>query len=98
MDFFLDKKQWIKIYIFKTLGSRIKEQEFGDVFFKQSSNKNEVYKNFQYIYIPKLSEIINMIEKTGFNLEYNDYRNKIAPEDSELLSGNCMIFVCKRPF
>jgi ubiquinone/menaquinone biosynthesis C-methylase UbiE len=89
-------KQWIKIYILKPLGFKIKEQEFGDVFFKKSGW--EEYDNLQYIYIPKLSEILNMIKEAGFSLEYKEFRNKIAPEDSKSLTGNSMFFVCKTSF
>jgi len=92
-------KQWVKHYILKPLGFKIIEKEFGDVFFKQFTNNNAVYtyNNLQYIHIPNLFEIINMIDIAGFNLKLNDFRNKIASEDSNLSSYNCMFFVCKKP-
>ena len=37
-----------------------------------------------------------MIKEVGFNLEYNEFRNIIAPEDSKSLTGNNMFFVCKK--
>lgn len=86
--------QWIKIYVLKPLGFRIKELEFGDRFFKRGSK--EEYENEQFIHIPNLSKIKEQIEEAGFELVFYDKRNNIAKEDEKLKSWNCIMFVCRR--
>ncbi|RLJ06777.1 MAG: class I SAM-dependent methyltransferase [Candidatus Aenigmatarchaeota archaeon] len=93
--FWLWVKQWIKFYILKRLGFNVKEIEFGDRLFKEASE--EMYENEQFIHIPKLSKIKEQIREAGFELVFYDKRNTIAPEDKKLKSGNCTMFVCKKP-
>ncbi|MBC8500302.1 MAG: class I SAM-dependent methyltransferase [Nanoarchaeota archaeon] len=89
-------KQFFRMYIMKPIGFKVEEQEWGDRFFRRG--KSTDYGTDMYIHISSLSEVKNMIEEAGFVLEFNDYRNTIAPEDSLLKdSVNCMFFVCKKP-
>jgi len=88
-------KQWLKMYILRHFGCKIKEKEFGDRFFRKTAR--EIYETEQYINIPKVSEVKKMIKKAGFGLVYNELRNTIAPKDAEMKSGNCMFFVCRKP-
>jgi ubiquinone/menaquinone biosynthesis C-methylase UbiE len=88
-------KQWIKMYVLKPFGYQMREKEYGDRFFRRASR--ETYENDQYIHLPRLSEVEQQIKKAGFILEYKEYRNIIAPEDSKMKSANCMFFVCKKP-
>jgi ubiquinone/menaquinone biosynthesis C-methylase UbiE len=88
-------KQWIKFYVLKPLGFAIKELEFGDIFFKRGSK--EEYENEQFIHIPKLSKIKELIKESGFELIFYEKRNSITKEDEKLKSGNCTMFVCRKP-
>lgn len=88
-------KQWIRFYILKPLGFKIKEMNFGDRFFKSSSI--EEYRKEQFVHIPRLSRIKAQIKEAGFKLILFDKRNNIAKEDEKLKTGNCTIFVCKKP-
>ena len=91
---------WIKsslsINILRPLGIKIREMEYGDVFFKKTASGLEHYKSENYMHIPKLSEIKEMIKKSGFKLVFNEYRDNIAPIDEEQRTGNSMFFVCNK--
>ncbi|MBU0471248.1 MAG: methyltransferase domain-containing protein [Nanoarchaeota archaeon] len=86
--------QFIKMYILRYLRFKIKEQEWGDRFFKKA--KSETFHNNQYIHIPSLKEVKKQIEKAGFELVYNDCRKNVTDNDKEVKAGNCMFFVCKK--
>jgi ubiquinone/menaquinone biosynthesis C-methylase UbiE len=87
-------KQWIKFYILRPLGVKIKEIEYGDRMFKKSFTTE--YENEQYLHVPKLSKVKKRIEDAGFQLIFYDKRNNIARQDKKLKSGNCNFFVCKK--
>jgi ubiquinone/menaquinone biosynthesis C-methylase UbiE len=92
--FFSWIKEWIKFYILKNIGFKIKEIEFGDKFFRRGSK--EVYENEQFLHIPKFSKVKAQVKSAGFEIVFCDRRNSIAMEDKKLKSENCMMFVCKR--
>lgn len=85
--------QWAKLYLLKPIGFKIDEQEWGDRFFKRESS-NLRYTSKQYTCIPSLKEIIQDINKTDFELVFNEYKNTILYED--IYTGNCMFFICRK--
>lgn len=88
-------KQWAKIRILKQLGWRVKEQEWGDRFFRRGSRED--FENEQYIHIPPLRDVKGQIEEAGLTLGFNGYRSTLSEKDKGLESGDCMFFVCRRP-
>jgi len=87
-------KQWIKLFILKPLGFNIKENEFGDRFYKRGGTA--YYDKEQYTHIPALSKIKKQIKKAGFELLFYNKRNNIAKADAKLISFNCTMFVCRK--
>lgn len=87
-------KEWLKICILKLLGFKIKEIEYGDVFFKKGGK--EEYEEEQFIHFPKFSEVEKQIKEAGFKLILYDKRNNIVKEDEKLDSSNCTFFICKK--
>lgn len=87
--------QWMKLHIFKPLNFPIREQEYGDRFFKRG--KSGEFENEQFIHIPSLKEVKTAIKDAGFTLEKNAYRLNISMEDDKVKAGNCMFFVCEKP-
>lgn len=88
-------KQWLKIHILKPLGFEIKEQEYGDRFIKRTMR--ESFEGEQYIHIPSLKEVKSQLDRAGFVIESNDYRNTLSEKDKGLASLNCRFFVCRKP-
>ncbi|MFH1770842.1 MAG: class I SAM-dependent methyltransferase [archaeon] len=87
-------KQWIKMNAFKPLGLNIKEQEFGDRYFRKGASGK--FETEEFLHIPNLKEVELQIKEAGFELEYNDYRRSITPDDKKVKAGNCMYFVCRK--
>ncbi len=74
--------QWLKHFIFRPLGFRIDEEEWGDRFFsKETSAKDDIpHYEKQYIHIPSVAEVKKAIAATGFSLEFCERANAIAPQ------------------
>jgi len=87
--------QWIRMYILRLFGYKMKEKEWGDIFFKKGSIVE--FEREQYINIPKLSEVKFLIKKVGFILEYNEYKNTISTSEKRVKRANWMFFVCRKP-
>lgn len=67
--FFFWAWQWIKFYIIKYFGLKIKEQNFGDRFFKrEASDVQKTYKIKQYIHVPSIREVKGEIKKSNFKI------------------------------
>ena len=68
-------KQWIKLFLLKPLGFKIREIEVGDRFFKDRKREE------QYINIPAKRDVLCQIFRAGFELVYNEKDNVISPKD-----------------
>jgi ubiquinone/menaquinone biosynthesis C-methylase UbiE len=85
--------QAVRMYLLKPLGFNVREIDWGDRFFT-AVQRGIVQYNF--IHIPSRREVKQMISEAGFGLVYYAKRNDIAPADSELDSGNCTFWVCRK--
>ncbi|MFB6295123.1 MAG: class I SAM-dependent methyltransferase, partial [Candidatus Nanohaloarchaea archaeon] len=86
-------KQWIKLHLLKPLGFQADEEEFGDRFF-ETSNTDISYPKKQYIHIPKVENVIEMVEDVGFELVENRRAQAIAEDEDHRL--NPMFYVCRK--
>ncbi len=89
--FFLWLKEFLRHYALKPLGFDIRT-EFGDIFFERRHLKGMR----QYIHIPRLSTVREMLRQAGFEVVLQARRSEIAPEDSSLESEDCTFFVCRK--
>ncbi len=94
-------KQWIKFYILKPLGFKIKEIDFGDLFFKRN------YANAkQFIHLTSRKETERQIKNAGFKIEMRKNMGEISKEDVFLMQGSLsknfdsykspIFYVCKK--
>ncbi len=94
-------EQWIKFYILKPLGFKIKEVDFGDLFFKRN------YANArQFIHLASRKEIEAQIKKAGFKTENRKNLGEISKEDVFLMQGSLsknfnsskspIFYICKK--
>ncbi len=81
--FFFWAKQWIKFYILKYLGFKIKEIDFGDRFFRRQMNGKKL-KQKQYIHIASIKEVKEQIKKPGFKLVNVINMGEISKDDAAL--------------
>lgn len=75
-------KQWIKFYILKSLGFKIKEVDFGDRFFRRHVGGKKL-KQKQYIHIPSIKEVEKQIKESGFKLVYQVSMGEISKIDAD---------------
>ncbi|HLD57820.1 MAG TPA: methyltransferase domain-containing protein [archaeon] len=62
--------QWFKFYLLKPFGFPTQELEFGDRFFKRENNGLK-YNQSQYIHIPLVSTVENMVRDVGFEIVWS---------------------------
>lgn len=84
--------QWIKLHLLKPLGVSIDEQEFGDRFF-QASKTDIAYPDKQFIHIPNVANVIEMVEDVGFELVENTRAQAITADEDH--PSNPMFYVCR---
>lgn len=77
-------KNWVKYYIFKPLGLKIKEIDFGDLFFDRSY-KIKGLKQRQFIHITNSEEVEEQIKESGFKLEMKKNMGEISKSDAEAM-------------
>ncbi len=65
--FFFWLKQWLRLYILRPLGFEIDERDFGDRFFKRETSGTK-YKTKQYIHIPSIKQVKELISESGFEM------------------------------
>lgn len=75
-------KQWIKFYILKSLGFKIKEIDFGDRFFTRNVGGKKL-KQKQYIHISSTKEVKEQIKNSGFKLIYQVSMGEISKIDAD---------------
>lgn len=90
-------KQWIRYYILRPLGFRIEEIDFGDRFFKRGPSSGQKIAR-QYIHIPRMKNVKESLEKTGFKIIFIKKRSEIVLDEDELKNpkSNPMFFVCRK--
>ncbi|MFA6254662.1 MAG: methyltransferase domain-containing protein [Patescibacteria group bacterium] len=74
-------KQWLKLYLLKPLGFKVKELEFGDRFFQRNVNGKKT-NQWQYIHIPNVSEVKKQIQNSGFKLVETVVMAKLSESDA----------------
>lgn len=84
---------WIKFYILKPLGFKIKEVDFGDRFFDREGTDKPCNQK-QYIHIPSLKNVKEQIANVGFDLVFIARSNTISPEETG--EAPPMFYVCKK--
>lgn len=94
-------KQWLKFYISKPFGFKIKEIDFGDLFFDRPHIKAR-----QFIHLTSRKEVQNQIKNTGFKLELRKTMAAISEEDAEKMEASLskdfnsykspIFYICKK--
>ncbi|MFH1188098.1 MAG: class I SAM-dependent methyltransferase [bacterium] len=91
--------QWIKFYILKPLGFKIKEVDFGDRFFKRESGGTK-FDQEQFIHIPNVNTVKGQIRKAGFDLVLAKRENEITKQNlhnrDNVHNYYPMFYVCKK--
>ena len=75
-------KQWVKFYILKPLGFKIKEIDFGDRFFRRHIGDKKL-KQKQYIHISSIKEVKKQIKESDFKLVYQASMGGISKIDAD---------------
>lgn len=81
-------KQWLKIYLLKPVGFRIREAEFGDTFFRYKGRDE------QFIHIPSPKAVKKQLHLAGFKILLMERSNVISPKDTQETPP--VFFVCKK--
>ncbi len=80
-------KNWVKFYILKPLGFKIKEIDFGDLFFKRNYPDKKLNQN-QFIHLTSRKEVEEQIKNAGFKLKLLKSMGEISSEDAKLMRGS----------
>ncbi len=85
-------KKWIKFFILKPLGFTIFEEDFGDIFFRRKTGKNQ-YETNLYLHVPSIRGVKKDISKAGFKiLEINGKMQK----SDKIKKHLPVFFICKK--
>lgn len=80
-------KKWVKYYILRSLGFKIEEIDFGDLFFNRNY-KGKKLKQRQFIHIINTREIEEQIKNAGFKIDMRKSMGEISKEDADLMRGS----------
>lgn len=80
-------KAWIEFYILKSLGFKIEEVDFGDLFFKRNY-PNAKLKQRQFIHLASRKEVGGQIENAGFKIELQKKMGELSKDDADSMRGS----------
>jgi hypothetical protein len=72
---------WIRIKILRPIGIKIKEVDFGDVFFNEEK-KGIKYNNGQFMHVYSISEATKQIKRAGFDILEINKNLQISKKDT----------------
>ena len=79
--------RWIKYYILKSIGIKIDEIEFGDLFFNRHVGEERL-KQRQFIHMTGVGEVEEQITKAGFKLILAKSMGEVARQDAETMKAS----------
>lgn len=92
-------KNFLKLYILKPLGIKIKEVDFGDYIFVRNIDGVNL-KQTQFMHIANESTVIKQLKRTGFNIIFAKRENEISDIDihdqDNVYNHPPMFFVCQK--
>ena len=86
-------RQWIKLYIIKQMGFKIREVDFGDHFFKIEGGRKP-FNDKQFMHFPSLKEVKDQIAKVGFDLIFCEKSDNFSNGNNG--EAPPMFYVCKK--
>lgn len=97
--------QWIKFYLLKPLGFKIKEVDFGDLFFTRPYTEGNK-KVRQFIHLTSRKEVESQIKNAGFKIEMRKKMSELSIEDAERMEASLsknfnsfkspIFYICKK--
>jgi len=92
-------KNWIKLYILKSIGFKVEEVDFGDYIFQRYINGIKLGQT-QFMHIPNTGTIKKQIKTAGFSIIFSGRENKITTKDvhdnDNVYNFAPMFYVCKK--